>query len=148
MEFQQTGLFYDTTKGCYLQYNQFTGAYEPVHATKKRCRWSKKRYKRKAIEKFGNRAVERMDQDNVDVMECVYDLVDRVSFLAGDDEETIRRHGNKYGASNIRYDDELDNWMVSRVSVAIDTDTNVHISIEFNTKFTFPGPYSFKASEC
>jgi len=111
--YPQTGLFYDTTKGCYLQYNQFTGTYEAVHSVKKRTRWSKKRYKRKAIEKFGNRTVERMDQDNIDVVECVYDLVDRISFLSGDDEETIRRHSKKYGASNIRYDDELDDWMGS-----------------------------------
>ncbi|KAE9552878.1 hypothetical protein FO519_003905 [Halicephalobus sp. NKZ332] len=109
--YPQTGLFYDTNKGCYLQYNQFTGAYEPVHATKQKSRWSKKRYKRKAIEDFGNRTVERMNQDRVDVIECVFDLVDRISFLSGDDEESIRRHNKKYAVSNVRYDDGLDEWM-------------------------------------
>lgn len=99
-------------KQCYLQYNQRTGQYEPIREKKKRPLWKKKRNKRKAIENYGKRAMYNMNQDDVDVVECIFDVIDQVCFLAGDDEETLKRHEKKHSPVSTRRDDELDDWMV------------------------------------
>ena len=108
---QQNGLFYDIAKSCYLRYNQFSGRYEPYAEMKKKAHWSKKRFKRKAVEQYGNTMLATFDQGAVDVIESVFDLVDRVSFLAGDDEEAQRRYQKKFAASNVKYDNELGDYI-------------------------------------
>lgn len=111
VSFQQQGLFYDIAKSCYLRYNQFSGRYEPYIEVKKKTHFSKKRYRWKAIEAYGKKTLESFDQNTIDVIDTVYDLVDRVSFLAGDDEDAQKRYEQKYASSNIKYDEELGDYI-------------------------------------
>uniref|UniRef100_A0A7E4ZU93 G-patch domain-containing protein n=1 Tax=Panagrellus redivivus TaxID=6233 RepID=A0A7E4ZU93_PANRE len=112
--YPQNSMYYDTVKGCYLQYNRLACKYVPVvqAVQKPKTRWSKKRFRNKAISYFGRTELETFDQHNIDVFECVSDLVDRVSFLAGDDEETRLRHERKFGFGNVRADEDgLDDYV-------------------------------------
>lgn len=48
------------------------------------AKWAHKRNKKRANELFGNEFTQIFEQEAVDIIEVVFDLVDRVAFFSGD----------------------------------------------------------------
>lgn len=67
-----------------------------------KTKWKNKKFKHSAEKMFGSDYVDAMDdQDNVDCCEVLFDLIDRISFLGGENLPRTFAHSNRY------FDDEL-----------------------------------------
>lgn len=87
---QKTSLYYHPTSRSYYRYDEKLKKYL-VFGPQNNVKWAEKRFKRRADQLFGSAYLQQLDQQAVDALETVLDLVERVSFLAGDDsEEPVR----------------------------------------------------------
>lgn len=85
---QKTSLYYHQSTG-WLQYNVLKGEYESCEPKSKyKEKWKTKKLRLSAIRRFGNEYVKSMDQEAIDVCTLLFDLINRVVFLSGDESQS------------------------------------------------------------
>uniref|UniRef100_A0A914E9H5 Angiogenic factor with G patch and FHA domains 1 n=1 Tax=Acrobeloides nanus TaxID=290746 RepID=A0A914E9H5_9BILA len=76
---QNTSLFYHPSTQCYYYFNDQTQSYE-VHSqvasqNESDKKWKKKKYLKRAKKLFGEPKISDMEQENVDILEVLFDLI-------------------------------------------------------------------------
>uniref|UniRef100_A0A915NSZ1 G-patch domain-containing protein n=1 Tax=Meloidogyne floridensis TaxID=298350 RepID=A0A915NSZ1_9BILA len=134
-------LYFHPSTQLYYYYNEQTKTYE-VYENKDENKWTKKKYKKRATNLFGENFVLDAKLEDILVTELIFDLVDKCSFFAGDysiketkkrkifDEEIFDEYKictkQTYFDPTLSSDDELD----ENTSISFDSELNRRIDEE------------------
>nr|CAD2125619.1 unnamed protein product [Meloidogyne enterolobii] len=140
--YPESSLYFHPSTQLYYYYNEQTKTYE-VYENKDENKWTKKKYKKRATNLFGENFVLDAKLEDILVTELIFDLVDKCSFLAGDysiketkkrkmfDEEIFDEYKvvctkQTYFDPTLSSDDELD----ENTSISFDSELNRRIDEE------------------
>ncbi|GMS96277.1 hypothetical protein PENTCL1PPCAC_18452, partial [Pristionchus entomophagus] len=87
---QNTSLFYHSETQTYYYYDETDGQYK-VYQSMKPPEWTRRTHRRAAADLIGYRATEAMNQDDIDVCETLFDLLEKLE----DDEDRRKRRGRR-----------------------------------------------------
>ncbi|CAK5051892.1 unnamed protein product [Meloidogyne enterolobii] len=138
---EESSLYFHPSTQLYYYYNEQTKAYE-VYENNDENKWTKKKYKKRATNLFGENFVLDAKLEDILVTELIFDLVDKCSFLAGDysiketkkrkmfDEEIFDEYKvctkQTYFDPTLSSDDELD----ENTCISFDSELNRRIDEE------------------